>query len=82
MRVLQVTPAWSYFTAVEFILASSLLFELAEWLGAVTLAPEFADTYLGQQGDAWDAHKDMALAAAGAAISMSVAAIWQRSRGS
>lgn len=74
-RLLRVEPAWSYFTAVEFILASSMAFELAEWLGAVTLAPEFADSYLGQQGDAWDAHKDMALAAVGAVLSMIVMAI-------
>ena len=73
-RMLQVRPAWSYFTAVEFVLASSMLFELAEWLGAVNLAPGFADSYLGQQGDPWDAHKDMALAAVGAVLSMFVVA--------
>jgi putative membrane protein len=80
-RLWQVKPAWSYFTAVEFVLASSMVFELAEWLGAVTLAPEFADSYLGQQGDAWDAHQDMALAAVGAVISVIVAATVQRAKG-
>lgn len=77
LRMWQVKPVWSYFTAVEFVLASSMVFELAEWLGAVALAPDFADSYLGQQGDAWDAHKDMGLAAVGAVISMGVAAIGQ-----
>jgi putative membrane protein len=77
VRMLQVKPAWSYFTAVEFILASSMLFELAEWLGAVTLAPDFVDSYLGQQGDAWDAHKDMGLAAAGAVVSMLTTAVFR-----
>jgi putative membrane protein len=76
-RIWQVKPAWSYFTAVEFVLASSMVFELAEWLGAVTLAPDFADSYLGQQGDVWDAHKDMGLAAMGAVLSMFVAAMVQ-----
>jgi putative membrane protein len=80
-RVWQMKPAWSYFTAVEFILASSMVFELAEWLGAVTLAPDFADSYLGQQGDAWDAHKDMGLAAVGAVLSMLVAALLQYAKG-
>jgi putative membrane protein len=47
----------------------------------VTLAPEFADRYLGQQGDAWDAHQDMALAAVGAVISVIVAATVQRAKG-
>ena len=77
LRMLQVKPAWSYFTAIEFVLASSLLFELVEWLGAVTLAPDFANSYLGQQGDAWDAHKDMGLATAGAVLSMLAAAVLQ-----
>jgi len=81
LRLWQVKPAWSYFTAVEFVLASSMVFELAEWLGAVTLAPEFADSYLGQQGDDWDAHKDMGLAAVGAAISMLVATIVSYAKG-
>ncbi len=76
VRMVQVKPAWSYFTAVEFILASSMLFELAEWLGAVTLAPDFTDSYLGQQGDVWDAHKDMGLAAVGAVLSMLALAVF------
>lgn len=80
-RMWQVKPAWSYFTAVEFVLASSMVFELAEWLGAVTLAPDFADSYLGQQGDARDAHKDMGLAAMGAVLSMFVAAMVHYAKG-
>lgn len=32
------------------------------------LAPDAADAYNGQQGDAWDAQKDMALALAGALV--------------
>ena len=75
VRLTRVSRPWSYVGAVEFILATSLLFELAEWLGAIHLAPEFADSYLGQQGDPWDAHKDMALAGLGAMLSMLVAVI-------
>lgn len=55
--------------AVQFVLATSLVYELAEWVATFTLAPEQADTYNGQQGDAWDAQKDMALAAVGALVS-------------
>lgn len=55
-----------------------MIFELAEWLGAVTLAPDFADSYLGQQGDAWNAHKDMGLAAV---VSMFIAAMVQHAKG-
>ena len=75
VRLTQVSSPWSYLAAVQFILASSMLFELAEWGGAIHLAPEFADSYLGQQGDPWDAHKDMALVAVGSVLSMLVAAI-------
>jgi len=32
------------------------------------VAPDMADAYNGQQGDLWDAQKDMALAMAGAAL--------------
>lgn len=77
VRLTQVSPAWSYLAAIEFVLASSLIFELAEWQGAVQLAPEFADSYLGQQGDMWDAQQDTALATLGAVLSMCVVAIVQ-----
>ena len=54
--------------AVEFVLATSGAYELAEWGAAVVMAPDWADSYLGQQGDAWDAQKDMALAGLGAVL--------------
>lgn len=52
--------------AFQFILATSAVYEIGEWGIAVTLAPDWAEHYNGQQGDLWDAQKDMALAAAGA----------------
>jgi putative membrane protein len=54
--------------ALVIILASSLVYELAEWFIAITLAGETADRYLGQQGDIWDAHKDMSLAGLGGLV--------------
>ncbi|WP_168382225.1 DUF2238 domain-containing protein [Acinetobacter indicus] len=42
--------------------------EWLEWLLAVTLSPEAAENYNGQQGDVWDAHKDMLLATLGAIL--------------
>jgi putative membrane protein len=47
------------------IAAASAAYELAEWIVAVVCAPEDAEAYNGQQGDARDAHKDMALALLG-----------------
>lgn len=39
-----------------------MLYELMEWFASVILSPESTENYNGQQGDIWDAHKDMALA--------------------
>jgi putative membrane protein len=51
-----------------FILATSMLYEVFEWLLSVFLSPDQADAYNGQQGDMWDAQKDMALAMLGAIV--------------
>ena len=42
--------------------------ELFEWALTLVLSPEDAEGYNGQQGDLWDAHKDMALAMLGSTI--------------
>jgi putative membrane protein len=54
--------------AVLFVLATSMLYEVFEWLLSVFLSPGQADAYNGQQGDMWDAQKDMALAMVGAMV--------------
>ena len=46
----------------------SLIYELIEWIVAITLSEKSAENYNGQQGDMWDAHKDMALAMLGSTI--------------
>jgi putative membrane protein len=51
-----------------FVLATSMLYEVFEWLLSVILSPDQADAYNGQQGDMWDAQKDMALAMLGAIV--------------
>lgn len=66
--------AASYFT-LEFVMASSLVYEMVEWGAAVTFGGEVGMAYLGTQGDIWDAHKDMALATLGALISWLVFAM-------
>jgi len=43
----------------------SLIYELLEWNLTLMASPEDAETYNGQQGDLWDAQKDMALALLG-----------------
>lgn len=46
-------------------MATSLVYEWIEWALAMTLSAETAEDYNGQQGDMWDAHKDMLLALLG-----------------
>jgi putative membrane protein len=67
------TPRVALYIAVECVLAVSALYEIFEWLLTLALAGPLANEYNGQQGDMWDAQKDMALAALGAALS----AAWQ-----
>ena len=56
------------FVAFLSIQAFSMTYELFEWGIAVSLAEGMAESYNGQQGDVWDAHKDMALAMLGSLI--------------
>lgn len=55
--------------ALLTITCCSLVYEVFEWGLTLVLSPESAEDYNGQQGDMWDAQKDMALAFAGAVIS-------------
>ena len=50
------------------IVSSSVFYEWAEWAIALTMSPEQAEAYNGQQGDPWDAHMDILLATLGAAL--------------
>jgi putative membrane protein len=45
-------------------------YELIEWLVADIFFPEQGFSYLGSQGDIWDAQKDVALAFSGAILCM------------
>ena len=52
------------------ILGISLVYEVFEWGLTLVLSPQDAEDYNGQQGDMWDAQKDMALAMAGALLAL------------
>jgi putative membrane protein len=56
----------AFVLAIMAIMCSSLLYEWLEWAIALSLSPEAAESYNGQQGDMWDAHADMLLATLGA----------------
>lgn len=70
------SPALATYIAVEFVLAGSALYEIFEWQLTVVMAGRDADAYNGQQGDVWDAQKDMAIAGLGALTT----AVWLRLR--
>jgi putative membrane protein len=55
-----------------WVLALSCVYEILEWVLTLIAAGSTADDYNGQQGDIWDAQKDMALAGGGALLS----ALW------
>ncbi len=48
--------------AVFFVFGMSSLYEIFEWLLTLTLAPNDAAAYNGEQGDIWDSQEDMACA--------------------
>ena len=68
-RHLKISPRIALYIAVESVIAVSAIYELFEWFLSIVLAGPLAADYNGQQGDMWDAQKDMGLAAVGALIS-------------
>ena len=61
-QVMAVLVAWL------MVQAGSLIYELFEWALTLVLSPEDAEGYNGQQGDMFDAQKDMALALLGSTL--------------
>ncbi|HET9474380.1 MAG TPA: DUF2238 domain-containing protein [Steroidobacteraceae bacterium] len=78
LRIGNVRGFWGYFLPLDLTMSTSMLYELIEWVVALLVGGELGAAYLGTQGDIWDAHKDMALAALGALIAMTVTALVNR----
>jgi putative membrane protein len=74
LRVVNVRGFWGYFLPLDLTMSTSMLYELAEWGTSVVFGGDLGQSYLGTQGDEWDAHKDMALASLGAVIAMGITA--------
>lgn len=64
------SPRGAGVAVLGWVMAISCLYEIFEWLLTIVAAGETADRYNGQQGDIWDAQKDMALAVVGAILVM------------
>lgn len=58
--------------ALQFVLATSVLYELLEWAVAELFGGDLGMAFLGIQGDIWDAHWDMMLAGSGALLALVV----------
>lgn len=78
LRIVEVRGFWAYFLPLDFTLSTSALYELIEWGAAEVFGGDLGMHYLGTQGDIWDAHKDMGLAALGALLAMLTAAAINR----
>lgn len=72
MRELFRGTPWPRALALLLVMASSMAYELIEWGFTMIAAPEEGMSFLGTQGDVWDAQKDMALATAGAILALCV----------
>lgn len=68
VRYWGLSPHMALVFAITFVLAVGGLYEIFEWSLTLALAPEDAGAYNGEQGDMFDAQKDMALAGLGAVL--------------
>ena len=81
LRVADVKGIWGYLLPLDVAMSTSMIYELVEWGAAVAFGGDLGQSYLGTQGDPWDAQKDMATAAAGAVVAVFVAMVFARRRG-
>ena len=63
-----VTKSLAVYVSIEFVMGISAVYEIVEWLLSLLLAGDALESYNGQQGDIWDAQKDMGLALLGALL--------------
>lgn len=71
--LLRLTPLrgfWLFFITMNLMLSTSAVYELVEWVGGAFLGDDTSQAFVGAQNDPWDSQKDMALAVAGAFVSL------------
>jgi putative membrane protein len=74
LRVAGARGFWGYYLPLDLTMSFSMLYELIEWGYAASVGGSAGASFLGTQGDEWDAQKDMAMASLGALISMCIVA--------
>lgn len=70
MRIVAARGIWSYYLPLDVMASFSVIYELMEFGVAVMLGGDVAVNYNGEQGDKWDAHKDMLMAICGGIVTM------------
>ncbi len=78
-RRCNIRPFDNVFLTISFVTAVGAVYEILEWLAAVVMSPEMAESYNGQQGDLWDPQKDLAMAFIGSLL-VAVPVWWKMSR--
>ena len=68
-RKIVLNKNWLFFICVSICMFVSAFYELLEWWTAVILG-ETAESFLGTQGDIWDAQSDMFMALLGSMIAI------------
>jgi putative membrane protein len=71
---------WTFLLPWTFMLSHSVIYELIEWLAAISFGGPLGQAYLGTQGDEWDSQKDMGMAAIGATVTLALLALRQKAR--
>lgn len=67
---------WAIGVMILSVLAIGAVYEIFEWMLTIGMSPEAADMYNGQQGDMFDAPKDMAMALLGSLVPLAFAGRW------
>jgi putative membrane protein len=78
VRVAGARGFWGYALPLLMTMATSCVYEIIEWLAAITVGGDLGAAYLGTQGDEFDAQKDMALASVGALLALLIVAAIHR----
>ncbi|MDB5230199.1 MAG: hypothetical protein JWN76_1004 [Chitinophagaceae bacterium] len=72
-------PRWvAWLLPIEITLSVSAFYELIEWAVADFFFKAHGDSYLGTQGDIWDAQKDIFVACCGAIIATTIVSLVKR----
>jgi putative membrane protein len=72
LRITDVKGVWGYLLPLDVTMSTSMIYELIEWGASIVFGGDVGQSYLGTQGDEWDAHADMALATLGAIVAISI----------